>query len=1678
MLSVSDENERLYPSWGPDDNVPISINEIEAILNRLQKVFLFQVDNVKNMLSYLMTLLDSRASRLGPHLALRTIHGDYIGGPNANFRKWYFAAEMEIDDLPRKYEVKQKSRSGRAAENLQHAQNQWQARMCRLSPQELVTHVGLYLLCWGEANNIRFMPECICFIFKTCIDFYSLVSETDNFELPRQPFLDHIITPLYTTLRNQIYTEVNDNFESIDKDHDKIIGYDDMNQLFWHRPGLQCIILPDKSSVMELPKEERYKALEYVEWLKVFLKTYRESRTWLHILVNFNRVIILHTATFWYFTSFHSYPMYTRDYDIIYDNKPPAQIRLSVMALAGGVLTFINLITICLEFKFVPRRWEGSHPILWRFCCLVILFIVNTCPIIVLYMFELVDHGDLIGLAVSLSHFVVSTITVLYLSIALPITLFGSDLRDRAKYASHSFTSGFYKLEGGDKIASLSLWLLVFASKFLESYIFLTIPLKDPIRELTCMKTICLGDRLSGTFPCRFQPQIVLLLIFALEFVLFYLDTYLWYVIWNTFLSVTKSIYMGSLIWTPWRIMFARLPKRIYSKLIAHSSVSKSNQNDVVSKLWNSIIISMYREHYLCIEQVQKLLYIQGSEKELEVEEPSFFISQEDEASRSSSFLKTSEAKRRISFFAQSLATSMPNVREVLSMPTFTVLIPHYSEAIILLLKEIITKEERYSRLTLLEYLKQLHPVEWQNFVRDTKLMAEEYDGSGQTSPALEENEDLPYYSIGFKKATPIYIMRTRVWASLRSQTLYRTIFGFMNYSKSLKLFHEIETIHDDATDRNEDEEKQFRSISDMTIRKFHITVSMQRYKDFSNEEIECTEILLRACPEVKIAYIDEELDASSGQLFFYSCLIDGNCDIDEQQRRIPRYKIRLSGYPILGDGKSDNQNHAIVFTRGEYIQLIDANQDNYIEECFKIRNILAEFEEQQITDPYSYDSEQITSCHPVAIIGTREYIFSENTGVLGDIAAGKEQTFGTLFARTLAQIGGKLHYGHPDFLNGIYMNTRGGVSKAQRGLHLNEDIYAGMMAISRGGRIKHCEYMQCGKGRDLGFTSILNFITKIGAGMGEQNLSREYFYLGTQLPLDRMLSFYYAHVGFHLNNYFIILSIQLFLLLGVNLAALISQSKVCQYHGSQPITDPRQSSDCSNLIPVVLWLERCILSIFLVLFMSILPLTIFELSERGLIRSITRIGKQIISLSPLFEIFVCEIYSHSLVSDLSVGGAQYIATGRGFATKRETFANLYARFGKESITFGASLLILVIYFTTKLWRPIFVIFWITVIGFIMSPFLFNPNQFVWYELFIDYKAFLQWMHAGNSSMTTKSWIRYTKLERCRIAGVKLNLKYEDVETKIPALVRPARMNVISTVLLPQLMTSAFLLSAFLFINAQAEANIDQQPSEALTRIVIVAMLPLIVNIMVLIAGSIISIMFGPLFSTFMKSFPSTLAALLHTIAVGTHVWAFFVLLYLQNLDVTTTILGFGVASMIQKTLLQAISILFLSREVMDGRSNRAWWSGKWLTAGFGWRTFTQPLREFVCKITEMSYFAADFIVGHAIFYSQLPVLLVPLVSATHSLMIMWLRPSNQVRQKFLPHKERRRQRHDLLSAILVFLINLVGLGVICAIPIVVLVSGWFDLAKHIPDGIKVLLQPEPEGAFDTGLSPKLFRQT
>ena len=61
------------------------------------------------------------------------------------------------------------------------------------------------------------------------------------------------------------------------------------------------------------------------------------------------------------------------------------------------------------------------------------------------------------------------------------------------------------------------------------------------------------------------------------------------------------------------------------------------------------------------------------------------------------------------------------------------------------------------------------------------------------------------------------------------------------------------------------------------------------------------------------------------------------------------------------------------------------------------------------------------------------------------------------------------MHYGHLDVFDRIFHITRGGISKASRIINISEDIYAGFNSTLRQGNITHHEYIQVGKGRDVG---------------------------------------------------------------------------------------------------------------------------------------------------------------------------------------------------------------------------------------------------------------------------------------------------------------------------------------------------------------------------------------------------------------------------------------------------------------------------------------------------------------------------------------------------------------------------------------------------------------------------------
>ncbi|KAK7542834.1 1,3-beta-glucan synthase component-domain-containing protein [Phyllosticta citribraziliensis] len=1671
-LPAGQRSREPYPAWTSDAQIPLSKEEIEDIFLDLTAKFGFQRDSMRNMYDHFMTQLDSRASRMAPNQALLSLHADYIGGDNANYRRWYFAAHLDLDDAvgfanmklgKRKTRKAKKAAKKQASQDpgneeqaleafegdnsLEAAEYRWKSRMNKMSQHDRVRQVALYLLCWGEANQVRFMPEIICFIFKCCDDYYNSPACKNKVEPVEEfTYLNNVITPLYTFCRDQGYEVQEGKYVRRERDHAQIIGYDDMNQLFWYPEGIERIVLEDKSRLVDLSPPERYEKLKEVNWKKCFFKTYKETRSWWHMLTNFNRIWVIHLTIFWFYTAFNSPTLYTSHYEQQRNNKPNTPAQWSAVALGGTLASLIMIGATLCEWAYVPRRWAGAQHLTKRLFFLIGVFAINVAPAV--YIFGVNQKGK-IALILGIVQFLIALATLIFFSIMPLGGLFGSYLRKNSRQyvASATFTASYPRLQGNDMWMSYGLWVVVFGAKLSESYFFLTLSFRDPIRILSTMKiSNCLGDKIFGASAdvlCKRQPQIVLGLMFFTDLCLFFLDTYLWYIIWNMLFSVARSFYLGISIWTPWRNIFSRLPKRIYSKVLATTDMEiKYKPKVLISQIWNAIVISMYREHLLAIDHVQKLLYHQvPSEQEGKrtLRAPTFFVSQEDQSFKTEFFPAQSEAERRISFFAQSLSTPIPEPLPVDNMPTFTVMIPHYGEKILLSLREIIREDEPYSRVTMLEYLKQLHPHEWDCFVKDTKILADEtsqFNGDAEKSEkdtAKAKIDDLPFYCIGFKSAAPEYTLRTRIWASLRSQTLYRTISGFMNYSRAIKLLYRVEN-PEVVQMFGGNSDKLERELERMARRKYKIVVSMQRYAKFTKEERENTEFLLRAYPDLQIAYLDEEPPANEGEdPRIYSALIDGHSELMENGMRRPKFRIQLSGNPILGDGKSDNQNHAIVFYRGEYIQLIDANQDNYLEECLKIRSVLAEFEEMTTDNvsPYTPGLPP-TKFDPVAILGAREYIFSENIGILGDVAAGKEQTFGTMFARTLAQIGGKLHYGHPDFLNGIFMNTRGGVSKAQKGLHLNEDIYAGMNALLRGGRIKHCEYYQCGKGRDLGFGSILNFTTKIGTGMGEQMLSREYYYLGTQLPLDRFLSFYYAHPGFHINNLFIMLSVQFFMFTVLNLGALHHETIICKYDSNKPITDPLYPTGCANLEPIFDWVTRCVLSIFIVLIIAFIPLFVQELTERGAWRAATRLAKHFSSLSPLFEVFVCQIYANALYTNLSFGGARYIGTGRGFATARIPFGILYSRFAGPSIYLGARSLMMLLFATMTIWDAWCIYFWVSLLALCICPFLFNPHQFSWDDFFIDYREFLRWMSRGNTRAHSASWIGYCRLSRTRITGFKRKA-LGDPSAKLSGDIPRAHLtNIIWSEIIGPLFLCAVSLVPYLFINAQTgvtdakqKTDVSFEATNSLIRVCLCALGPVALNAGV--AGGFFGLAccMGPVLSMCCKKFGAVLAAIAHGIAVIGMVVFFEVMFFLEGWSFVKALAGLIAMAAIQRFVYKLIIALALTREFKADTANIAWWTGKWYA--MGWHTLSQPGREFLCKITEMGMFAGDFCLGHLLLFVMLPALCIPYIDKLHSIMLFWLRPSRQIRPPIYSLKQTKlRKRRVIRYSILYFLLLLI----------------------------------------------------
>lgn len=658
---------------------------------------------------------------------------------------------------------------------------------------------------------------------------------------------------------------------------------------------------------------------------------------------------------------------------------------------------------------------------------------------------------------------------------------------------------------------------------------------------------------------------------------------------------------------------------------------------------------------------------------------------------------KNLEARRRLEFFTNSLFMKMPPAKPIFEMMPFCVFTPYYSETVLYGLSEL--RVENEDGISILFYLQKIFPDEWENFL--------ERIGRGEsTAESLQDSSS--------------DTLELRFWASYRGQTLARTVRGMMYYRRALMLQSYLERrysvgLEDGYSGADFINTQGFELSSDSRAQadlKFTYVVSCQIYgqqKLKKAPEAADIALLMQRNEALRVAFIHvEDIPSSDGKIMknYYSKLV--KADVHGRDQEI--YSIKLPGDPKLGEGKPENQNHAIVFTRGEAVQTIDMNQDNYLEEAMKMRNLLEEFRGNH-------------GLRAPTILGLREHVFTGSVSSLALFMSNQETSFVTLGQRVLAfPLKVRMHYGHPDVFDRLFHVTRGGISKASRVINISEDIYAGFNSTLRQGNITHHEYIQVGKGRDVGLNQIALFEGKVAGGNGEQVLSRDIYRIGQLFDFFRMLSFFFTTVGYYVCTMMTVLTVYIFLYGRVYLALSGLDSAISLKAKMLGNTALNAALNAQFLVQIGIF--------------TAVPMIMGFILELGLLKAVFSFVIMQLQLCSVFFTFSLGTKTHYFGRTILHGGAKYRATGRGFVVRHIKFAENYRLYSRshfvKALEVALLLIVYIAYGYSEDGASSFILLtissWFLVLSWLFAPYIFNPSGFEWQKAVEDFDDWTNWL--------------------------------------------------------------------------------------------------------------------------------------------------------------------------------------------------------------------------------------------------------------------------------------------------------------------------------------------------------------
>jgi hypothetical protein len=174
---------------------------------------------------------------------------------------------------------------------------------------------------------------------------------------------------------------------------------------------------------------------------------------------------------------------------------------------------------------------------------------------------------------------------------------------------------------------------------------------------------------------------------------------------------------------------------------------------------------------------------------------------------------------------------------------------------------------------------------------------------------------------------------------------------------------------------------------------------------------------------------------------------------------------------------------------------------------------------------------------------------------------------------------------------------------------NVSEDIFAGYTALLRGGESEHIEFMQMGKGRDVGMLQIQVFESKISGGTAMSMTTRDSFRVFEAMDLSRLMSYFHSCGGFYISNILVVLSYMCTLYYMLAMAMTGMDHAILLGNQVYLLGD----------INALQWFVQLGL-------LSIIPLATLYAIELGWVSAIWRTIKMIFEFSPVFFMFEIQV--------------------------------------------------------------------------------------------------------------------------------------------------------------------------------------------------------------------------------------------------------------------------------------------------------------------------------------------------------------------------------------------------------------------------------------------------------------------